>query len=299
MLAARSFLFSFSILWRLCLVAPLLFILLAVFGFIGMIVLTIAMAVSPLLAILIVAAASFAISSSFPIIVAARLGFQARGEQSSYGYGRMFMLSLIYGLVEALVLVLIVGIAVVIGIVVTGSGFSMTALETSLTGVTELYLSGGMFVTVGFIRAGMLVPMAGAAIGRDGNGQPHTPFYDFGTRWRSLWFTNTLAMIVGPLAIVALVVVCVLYGGSVADDFVAAYESDSLSRIDIGWELITFFIAVYILSLWTISWQAAVGVLAYMEKRDTQNAEEAAVSSDDDRAAAQNLWKDRMPPGRR
>ncbi|MDO6590993.1 hypothetical protein DS901_16205 [Loktanella sp. D2R18] len=298
MLVARSFLFSFSILWRLCLVAPFLLILLAFFGIVGLFVLTIAAAVSPLLAILCVAAASFAISSSFPIIVASRLGFQARGEQSSYGYGRMFMYSLIYGLVEAFILVLIIGIAIVVGVVVTGSGFSMAQLETSLTGATELYVSGGTFVIVGFIRAGMLVPMAGAAIGRDGNNQPHTPFYDFGTRWRSLWMTNMLAMIVGPLAIVALAIVWVQYGGSAVDDFAAAYESDNLSGVDIGWELIIFFVAVYALSLWTISWQAAAGVLAYMEKRDAQHIEEV-VHSDDDRAAAQNLWKDRMPPGRR
>ncbi|MCG3268698.1 hypothetical protein [Yoonia sp. I 8.24] len=299
MLAVRSFFFSFSILWRLCLVAPFLVIILAVYGLIGVLFLSIITSIFPLVGIAVILAASFAISSSFPIMVGARLGFQAKYEPARYGYGRMFMFSLIYGFCEALVVMMIGGIAIG-GVYASGVNFAMAAdIESFFEGTAGAIVSLSTVFVISGLRSVMLVPMAGAALGRDSNGQPHTPFFEAGARGLSLWVIALLSMLLGPLILVAIGIFAGLADNEVLARFFESYDRSGFAHTRFSWEVVGVIAATCVVSLWTFSWQAAAGVLVYLDKRDAHNAEDVVVHSEDDRAAARDLWKDRMPPGRR
>ncbi|SFR31755.1 hypothetical protein SAMN04488005_0168 [Yoonia tamlensis] len=290
MLVVRSFLFSFSILWRLCLVAPFLVVIFAIIGFIAALFLSVIALISPLIGGLIVISAGFAISSIFPIMLGARLGFQAMRVDAFHGYGKMFLFAMIYGFVEALAAGIIGGVAAVCITFFVG-GFDMTMQGSA--GLTFIIVT---YVLIAGLRSVMLVPIAGAALGRDANGQLHTPFYGVGARGMALWVITICAMLLGLLGMAVFAYLSLSANTALANNL-ASWDPSDMVPTTFSWEAVAFIVGIYVISLWVFSWQAAAGVLVYLDQRDAFNERNTPKHSEEDRAAARDLWRQRMPPG--
>lgn len=311
MLFLRAIPFSFAILWRLVLVLPFMVLALIVFGIIGLVFFFALALILPELAVLMVTVVLFAATSVIPTMVGTRLGLQARGVQAQNSYGGLFLPAIGYGLFEGLIglIVILVGL----GVVVVTSPITLSELGNILqtqpdaaidailagnpvTGLVVMMLVGVLFMGM---RAALLVPMAAASIGRDPNGSRHTPFMGFGARILSLFSLVLLGYAISTFLLPVLFGTALLFGqgdalGATLDQIESGQASGAMAGL--------VFIALSVLFwLWAFSLQCAGATLAYLERQGISEifAEEEAATQRMDTEDLRNLWKSRMPPGRK
>ena len=303
-LILRSTAFSFAILWRLILVFPFLILGLIVLSIIIAIPAVILMLIFPLVGILIAASAGYAMSSLVPVMIGARMGLQARGITPRNSYGRMLLPALGYGLIEMLfaIIMVLIGAAtfVLLGpasleeIILIFQTNPDAAIENiaALSPVLAWSILAAIGVALSLVRAALLVPLTGASVGRDPNGSLHTPFWGAGTALFPLFVLVVLSYVinsfVGPLLTFG------SFGFALQRGLIDASGASmwSIAVLTLG------FVTVW---LWSISLQCAGGALAYLRSNSDAEifAAEDVTSQQIDREELRNLWKSRMPPGRK
>lgn len=278
----RAIPFSFAILWRYVIVLPLLILAMILFSIVAVLPVIIITLVSPFVGVL-VAAACGAAAGVVPIMVGMRIGLQAKQVRPRNTYLGLMLPAIGYGFFEAfsalIIIVLSVG-AFVLTTPLTPADFEAIAPEDSeailaLLFQTSPFLTLAVFLIGGglifALHAALLMPLAGASIGADPNGRPHTPFYGFGSGFFSLF----LLVIVAQIGAMLVIPIAVLLSGplGLADSLNA--KIDLVGQIDsfndlamFGTEGAIFAGLCLFLFLFFFSLQCAGGVLVYMRHKD-------------------------------
>lgn len=286
----RAIPFSLAVLWRMVLVFPFMIIALILFGIIAAFFMFILTFVSPILA-LVVGVAFGVAASVLPVMIGARLGLQAKGASVRNSYLGLMLPAIGYGLFEVFCVLLIVAGAAAVYYFATpltlqDLGQFTTMDETILLeqlmavdpAITLSLLWVGGVLIVG-LRAALLMPFAGASVGADPGGRPHTPFYGFGSNFISLLIVVAIAYILSAFAVPIAGALCYLLG--YGDSLTAALSQvESVRGFDaldlLGLETGVFLGLSLLFYIWAFSLQSAGGVLAYMaraeEFADQQNA---------------------------
>ena len=290
MILLRAIPFSFNVLWRMVLVFPFMILALIVFGFIAAFFMLFASLIAPLVTVVI--AIAFGVAASvLPVIVGCRLGLQAKEATMRNGYFGLVLPAIGYGLFEVFCLLLILAV---------GAGVYLLATPLTLTNLTQLaaldeelliaqlmsvnpavtlsVLWVGLVLAIG-MRAALLMPFAGASIGADPSGRPHTPFYGFGREFISLLIIVAIAYVLSGFAVPIAVAICYMLGfgdslTAALAQFEAAPSMDVLGLL--GVETAVFLGLSLLFYLLAFSLQSAAGALAYMNEledmSDQQNA---------------------------
>ena len=303
----RSILFSFAIFWRMLLVLPFLLIAILVLGIVIGIVGVLLILIFPPLGILVAGAAGYALSSLLTIMVGTRMGLQARGITPRNGVGGLVLPSMGYGLIEMMATLVMVAICGAAWVLLSPLSlqemlnlFQRYAPEFALMQVEQQspVPSWVFFLALGFVgslvRAVLLVPLTGASVGRDPDGRAHTPFWGAGTALLPLFLLVVLSTLITSFA--GPVIATVFLGTSLNAQQFNPGDFDGIPMTTV-----LIFIGIIVLSwIWAICLQCAGGALAYL--RITSDAE---IFADEphappmDREELRNLWKSRMPPGRK
>lgn len=281
---------SLAILWRMVLVFPFMILAIIVFGIIAVFFIFLMAFISPLISMAI--AISFGVATSvLPVIIGARLGLQAKGASVRNSYFGLMLPAIGYGLFEAFCILLIMAAAAGVYFVATPltlqdlgqlAGMDENALAAQLMSVdpaiTLSLLWVGSVLMIG-LRASLLMPFAGASIGADPGGRPHTPFYGFGRHFLSLLFLVAIAYILSALAVPLAAWVCFLlgFGDSLAAAMAQLEATQGFGAFDLlGMETGVFIGLSVLFYIWAFSLQSAGGVIAYVTQAeavaDQQNA---------------------------
>ncbi len=273
MLVFQAFPFSLSVLWRYIIVFPVLLVALIVYGLIGGILSALIGLLIPGLSVLI----SFFVGASsgvIPMLVGSRLGLQACEVSPSNSYRKFVFPAVIYGAVEAIGISVAAALiaALSIGAVSVGGGVpeDPAAFFATLSPVHIMMFSGVvilLFAAICALRAGFLVPIAAASIGRDPNGRPYTPFNHFGAFFLQLFAVVAISF-VGAIFFFALFIVglTAIYGPStlVNDVQLIGEMTAGTAPFSVTAPMIATVVAYILLASWAFSYQCAGGVLAYL-----------------------------------
>ncbi len=272
MLVFQAFPFSLSVLWRYIVVLPVLLVALFVYGLIGGILSALIGLIIPGLSVLI----SFFVGASsgvIPMLVGSRLGLQACEVSPSISYRKFVFPAVIYGAVEAIGIGVAAALvaALTIGVVSAGGvPDDPAAFFATLTPVHIMMFSGVvilLFAAICALRAGFLVPIAAASIGRDPNGRPYTPFNHFGAFFLQLFAVVAISCI-GAVVFFALFIVglTAIYGPSalINDIQLIGEMLAGTAPFSVTAPMIATVVAYVLLASWAFSYQCAGGVLAYL-----------------------------------
>ncbi len=272
MLVFQAFPFSLSVLWRYIVVLPVLLVALVVYGLIGGILSALIGLIIPGLSVLI----SFFVGASsgvIPMLVGSRLGLQAYEVSPSISYRKFVLPAVVYGVVEAIGISIAAALiaALTIGAVSAGGvPDDPAAFFATLTPMHIMMLSGVvilLFAAICALRAGFLVPIAAASIGRDPNGRPYTPFNHFGAFFLQLFAVVAISF-VGAVFFFALFLVglTAIYGPStlVGDVQLIGEMLAGTAPFSVTAPMIATVVAYVLLASWAFSYQCAGGVLAYL-----------------------------------
>lgn len=286
----RAIPFSLAVLWRMVLVFPFMIIALIMFGIIAAFFMFIIAFVSPFLTI--IAGTAFGVASSvLPVIVGARLGLQAKQSSMRNSYLGLLLPAIGYGLFEVFCVLLIVAGAATVYFLATPLTLDdlgrfaamdnsmvleqLIALDPAVT-LSVLWVAGVLIIG---LRAALLMPFAGASVGADPGGRPHTPFYGFGRDFLSMLFVVVIAYILSAFAVPLSIAICYLlgYGESLTAAMAQLETTQGLDALDLlGLETGIFIGLALIFYIWAISLQSAAGVVSYMDEAravaDQQNA---------------------------
>lgn len=303
MMILRAIPLSLAILIPRILLVPVFVIVYALAGLAISIVTALLMLISPVIALMAGVLLALALTS-FPMMVGLRLGFNTRQHKVTGTYGSLVVPAMIYGGIEGFGIILITFVGTVIFTLISpdlsfadlGNAMAFadgtaveTALETGDLSASVIFLVGLLATSV--LRAALLVPLAGAAAGRDANGQLHTPLVGFGVGLVPLTVLVILSYIALPLIALASVMVTNMFSST--DAFSSGASTDLGS---FGWSEILLFVGIWVGWIWIFCLQCAGGVICYLRQRDdylaqTAKAPEAARM---DAADARALWKSRM-----
>ncbi|EBA12690.1 hypothetical protein RCCS2_15374 [Roseobacter sp. CCS2] len=274
----------------MAIVFPFMLIAIFVFGFIATIFVIIMSFISPLVAGVMIIA--FAVGASvLPVIVGARLGLQAKQSSMRNSYFGLMLPAIGYGIFEAFCVLLIIGAGVGIYLFATPLTLEeltrLTDMEPELVFaqlasvnpvITLSILWVGSVLIIG-LRAALLMPLAGASIGMDPSGRPHTPFFGFGSEFGSLLIVVAISYILSTFTVPIALTVSYLagFGDAITDELAQLEARPSVGTLElIGWETWAFVGLCLLFYIWAFSLQSAGGVLAYMnqaeEFSDQQNA---------------------------
>lgn len=317
----RAFPFSFAILWRFALVFPILFLVLLIYGALAIFLGFVFGLVSPALAFLI--AAGFGMAASvLPAMVGMRVGLQARGVQPRTSYVGLIVPAVGYGLFEGFCLMIVVAAAVGIMLAAIPIGF-LGMLELSAQGNDVLFarlLAENAPITLAVvaaaslwmiaIRTALLVPLAGASVGRDPSGRAHTPFYGFGSGFWSILILVILSYAGTALITPALLYITDLSGLSDVVSAAFVQISTAVSERDvtaIGMEFLLMFLAWSLLFLWVYSLQCAGAALVYLrykesydlDREDYRKSFQEPIAPVMPKTDMRELVRSRMPQNRR
>lgn len=319
MIFLRAFPFSFSILWRFAIALPALIISLIAFAFLAVILFFVAGLISPFIAILIMVA--FGVGASVvPVMVGLRVGLQAHHIKPRNTYLGMMKPAIGYGFFEAVAMLVLLAICAGLFLVLTGLSprellaMDLTdeeALMAQLLDISPL-LTWAMIGVVAFaafaLRSALLVPFAGASVGADPSGRPHTPFYGFGSGFAAV-FALVLLSQVGltaavPLAIYIVSVLGIAPAALLDLQMMATFDEFS-DFGTIGTDAYVLIGIVLLLFLFFFSLQCAGAVLVYVRKRNEvgsrQQAFDEAMRKEEERARPmqdtdlRELVRSRMP----
>ena len=283
----RAFPFSFAILWRYALVFPIVFVVLAIYGGIAVLLALLLGLASPALAALV--AMSFGLAASvIPAMVGTRLGLQARGVRPRNNYIGLMGPAIGYGLFEGFCLLIV--FAVSLGVLLFSVSVSFPdMLKLAAQGNDVLFArlleanAPATLAVIGVaslwmisIRAALLVPFAGASIDKDPNGKPHTPFYGFGSGFWSILILVILSYagmaLIGP--VVGLIAGWAGYGDVLTA--AAAQVTDAATDREVAAIGVEFFIAFGVfslISLWIYSLQCAGAALVFLRHKQAYDME--------------------------
>jgi hypothetical protein len=282
---------------------PIFVIVYALLGLAMSIVVALLSIVSPQLALMVSVLLGLALTS-FPMMIGLQLGFNARRHEVVGTYGSLVIPAMIYGCIEALgvITVIIAGavtftvISPELSIADLGNTSAFTdgsaverALETGDTSVLVIFLFGLLAISV--LRAALLVPLAGAAAGRDASGQLHTPLVGFGVGLLPL----TILVILSYIALPLIVLVGMTLANVVSPTEVFS-SGDGTDWESYGLPEVLLIVSFWVGWIWVFCLQCAGGVLCYLRQREdyvvqkAQAPEEARMDSVDARA----LWQSRM-----
>jgi hypothetical protein len=145
------------------------------------------------------------------------------------------------------------------------------------------------------LRATLLAAIAGGAIGRDPNGQYHTPFSGFGTYFFSSFVVTALSFSWVILGVVALWFLVKIFGlTSAFENIHQRLQNGAFS--DLGWPEFFFYLYCLTLWLWSYAIQSA-GALLIHAKLHTKFENDRSVQQPTEQLTAQDvraLWKSRM-----
>jgi hypothetical protein len=316
----RAIPFSFSILWRYVIALPVLVIMLVAFGLIAAILAFVASMLSPFVAMLIIIA--FAVgATAIPVMVGLRVGLQAHYLKPRINYLQMLKPAIGYGLFEAVLILMILGVVGAIFLYFS----SMTPPELIALGELEFdvvietlvaanpalawSLIGFMALATFAVRAALLVPLAGASIGADPSGRPHTPFYGFGSGFLSVVALVLLSQLglsfSGPIAVSGLDLFGISQAAVMQILLVAGSFQGPADLADLGQEALILIGVVVFLSLFFFSLQCAGAVLVFLGKyeqvKNRQNAFDEVMRAEEERAKPmkdtdlRELLRSRMP----
>ena len=276
----RAIPFSLAVLWRLVLVFPFMIIGLIMFGIIAGFFIFIMAFIAPVLAVVL--AVAFGVAATvLPVIIGSRLGLQAKESSVRNTYFGLLLPAVGYGLFEVFCMLLITGAAAVVYFMATPltlddlgrlGAMDQTALLEQLMSVNPaitlslLWVTGVMIIG---LRAALLMPLAGASIGADPGGRPHTPFYGFGRDFLSMLILVAISYMLSSFAIPISAAICYLLGfGENLTTALAQLEADpGLGAIDLlGLETGVFIGLSLLFYIWAFSLQSAGGVLAFMNQ---------------------------------
>lgn len=290
MIFLRAIPFSFSILWRYAIVLPVLIIALFFFGIVAIIPVLIIMLASPFVGTL-VAAACGAAAGVVPIMVGMRVGLQAKELRPRNTYLGLMLPAIGYGFLEAFcaLIILVASVAAfVLTTPLTAADFEAIDRDNTNAVIGLLFqtspiltlavglIGGGLIIA---LHAALLMPMAGAAIGADPSGRPHTPFYGFGSGLFPLFFLVLISQI-GALLVIPIVAFLSIPLGiadSLAKKLERAGNLDSFNDFAIfGTEGLIFAGLCVFFYLFFFSLQCAGGVLVYMRHKDAVREADSA-----------------------
>ncbi|MEJ6396924.1 hypothetical protein [Yoonia sp. 208BN28-4] len=309
MVILRAFPLSFSIYWRMLLVFPVIIVALIVLGgLVGLLVLILAM----LLPTVIVSVLVFALCMSFmttPLLVGMRMGLIALGHTPRNTYGGLWGFAAMYGLVMALLTTVITAIV----LIVSSFLFGFAPMSPGLGGADILMalsqnstLATGLFITINLIPfcifAALMMPMAASSIGKDTNGERHTPFAGFGKGFIPV---VVLMLVAQAVNIAAMVIIPTVFA-SIAGDAtlmnalatMGRYRGGELPR-GTGLLFAGIVLPYLVCALWTISLQCAAAVRVYADDCDATPPRPMPTPTDpDDGPVVEDigaLWRNRMP----
>ncbi len=279
MILLRAFPLSFAILWRFVVVLPILIIAMMMLAFMAFLFMLFFALISPLFTIMI--AIAFGVGTTvIPVMVGMRLGLQSYEVRPKNTYLGVMIYAIGYGLFEAvcvLVLVALGGVLYVMATPLTYEELTQIALMgeeallMQLTSVSPI-VGYGILTTVTLLifslRAGLLVPFAGASIGADPNGRHHTPFFAFGHGFIGLLALVILTYIGWIMVVPAVMLVGIAIG---FDDTLALSLAEAERGISADWtsvlglEVGLLLVLALFLYLWLFSYVCAGGTLRYRE----------------------------------
>ncbi|MEP4199153.1 MAG: hypothetical protein ABJL99_26300 [Aliishimia sp.] len=279
MLILRSILLSFVILIPRLLLVPFLIVALMLASVaMGLVVFVFAL-ISPIIAMIVGSFLGMAMMM-IPMMIGMRLVFTNRRHDIDHSYKQLVLPAAIYGFIETFLLgILSVGGAALVKfaapevpLVELWNGQAAandTAPETlgGLGDASVILFALAFFIAMSAIRAALLVPLAGAAAGRDGNGQPHTPLAGFGVGLIPLTFLVFLSYAAAPLMGFAVVLVTMLLGQY--DALVVAFQNLGQALLinqwkSFSWTDLLILGCGWVLWTWVFCVQCAGGVLYYL-----------------------------------
>lgn len=319
MIFLRAFPFSLSILWRFAIALPALIISLIAFAFFAVILFFVAGLISPFIAILIMVA--FGVGASVvPVMVGLRVGLQAHHIKPRNTYLGMMKPAIGYGFFEAVAMLVLLALCAGLFVLLTGLSprdlMAMNVADEDALMAQLLEISPPLtFGIIGFValagfalRSALLVPFAGASVGADPSGRPHTPFYGFGSGFGAVFALVLLSQLgiaaAIPLAIYIVTVLGIAPAALLDLQMIATF--DELSDFaSIGTDAYVLIGISVLLFLYFFSLQCAGAVLVYIRKRTEvgyrQQAFDDAMRKEEERARPmqdtdlRELVRSRMP----
>ncbi len=320
MLILRAIPFSFAILWRYLLVLPLLLAALFLFALVAVIFAILFGLFAPFLGVVFALAFGLA-AGIIPVLVGLRVGLQGQQVRPRNSYLGLMKPAIGYGFLEGFCGSLLLALC-----------FASFLLATPLTtndllamrGAADLVILDSLFqaspaltitcFTIGgtiiiALRAALLVPLAGASVGVDPDGRPHTPFYGFGSGFASN-FVLVLLSYIGPAVVFpllgfllgALGLVDRLTAVVIALEDVTAF-SDLMA---VGFDGLIMLLVLLLVFLWFFSLQCAGAVLVFAgraeDMRKARGEWQEAIAEAQEKPMAQTdmreLMRSRMPQTR-
>ncbi|KNX42903.1 hypothetical protein ROTO_05500 [Roseovarius tolerans] len=282
---------SFAILLPRILLIPVFVILLGL-AMLALVLITLGLAViSPFIAVIVAVILGLSLAM-IPIIIGIRLGFTARGHDVTGTYGGLVLPGAIYGAVEAVGYLFVTLSATVILVLISSTVPPAELLALLRAGGVEAIegvlqtgtLPAGILAVISFLaasalRAAILVPLAGAASGRDANGSPHIPLAGFGTGFVPLTLLVCASYVLFPLLIMGFFALLSLLGmGDALQESMAALrrlEEGGWSAI--GWREGLILAGVWTCWIWIFCLQCAGAVLFFLRGGDGTDAAPRAV----------------------
>lgn len=311
MLIIRSMFLSIPILLRLLMMLPLIiigYIFVAIFATILIMILAV---VSVPLAIFVVIGLFLGLGI-FPVMLGIRISSNSRNIEPKGTYSGMAVQSLIYGISEAIGLALILAIILGISYLIdpsivksflpeaAQSGPQIIKLDSATPDKPVVNQTGILTITVlimfaaAVLRALLLPPIAGGAIGIDPNGQAHTPFAHTGQYFYSSFIVTILSFVLTTLGWLAVPAIAAFFGQT-ANLEAMLLNLEQGSYANLGWGAVLIYFYFILLSLWFYAIHAAGALLihtrlrsAFAHKQSIPHPDE--LSQSDIRA----LWKSRM-----
>ncbi|MEL6641171.1 MAG: hypothetical protein AAFP98_07640 [Pseudomonadota bacterium] len=268
----------------------------------------------PAIVIIVVTIFLFA-TSVLPVLVALRQGLVIKGIKPLNTYLQLVWPMFTYGFIIGFVLTFIVMGG--IGYFIWQAGLTMedyalyqdprqrNIVSAKLLAQTPLAIrvSVVVFVLTCSFLAAILIPLAGASVGRDLNGQRHTPFFGFGTGFVPLIVLVVLGMAITVMSNEIAIWIASLVGAE--DAARGALQFEQLLRnsdFDPNWKLKLGLglLATTTIGIFAMCIYCAGAILVYIEA--TQIVENSLpepevvrstprMTSDEVHA----MWKDRMP----
>lgn len=318
MLILKAFPLSFSILWRFALILPIVVVCLFWMMFITLLYVMFVALISAELLIIAVILLALASSSIIPLIIGMRLGLKAKGVLPRNSYFGLILPAIGYGIFEGLcwififfagagvfVLISPMSLADALNVIGDRSVGMFAAMEVFVyeESLPALAVMSVTLFLIWAVRAVILAPIAGASIGQDFNGQPHTPFMGIASRFFPLFVLSTVSYIAAAYTTTWLLAIAEMLGKK---SWLYTHASQTLAMFDgtapfsIGWEEGVIIAMVVLFFLWTICLQSAGAVLAYL---DLKAAHEVVVAEEEEETLhmkpeeVRALWKSRMPNG--
>lgn len=297
MLFLRAIPFSFAILWRFAIVLPVMLLVMVVFGIQAAILTVFFGFIAPLFAVLMITAFSIA-SSVIPTLVGMRVGLQAKGVKPRSSFIKLIFPALGYGLFEALSVLILLVFA--LGIYLLASPLTVDDLLNYQSGGQEVFVANllaesqtityAMLIVGGLLlvslRTALLVPFAGASVGADPDGRPHTPFMGFGGGFFSNFALVILSFVGNLLVPAAVMWIMITLGmaGDFAQALGALMVASSFDQVTVLIpDLALPFAIGLILYLFFFSLPCAGAVIYYADEQaaieDSRRAFDAAVTN--------------------